>query len=92
MFIEMLRRHHVVLSIFMANGDAQLPLTLTQRILVSSVLCSAVALAASIKPVCLVLLLMALYDLLSSLPLPSSCMSSPRAHRCLPASPSPPCV
>ncbi len=37
-FIEMLRRHHVVLSIFMANGDAQLPLTLTQRILVSSVL------------------------------------------------------
>jgi hypothetical protein len=34
-FIEMLRRHHVVLSIFMANGDAQLPLSLNQRVLVS---------------------------------------------------------
>jgi hypothetical protein len=33
-FVEMVKRHHVVLSIFLANGDAQLPLTLPQRILV----------------------------------------------------------
>ena len=37
-FIEMLRRHHVVLSIFMANEDAQLPITLAQRVLVSALL------------------------------------------------------
>ena len=33
-FVEMLRRHHVVLSIFMAHGDAQLPLNVTQRVTV----------------------------------------------------------
>jgi hypothetical protein len=36
-FFDMMRRHHVVLSIFMANGEAQLPLTLSQRVLVSAV-------------------------------------------------------
>jgi hypothetical protein len=33
--LEMLRRHHVVLSVFMAHEDAQLPLTLPQRVAVS---------------------------------------------------------
>jgi hypothetical protein len=36
-FMEMVRRHHVVFSIFLAQGDAQLPLNLTQRILVGNV-------------------------------------------------------
>ncbi len=30
----MVRRHHVVFSIFLAHGDAQVPLTLTQRVMV----------------------------------------------------------
>ena len=32
--MEMVRRHHVVFSIFMAQEDAQVPLTLTQRVTV----------------------------------------------------------
>jgi hypothetical protein len=35
-FFDMMRRHHVVLSILLANGEAQLPLTLSQRVLVSA--------------------------------------------------------
>ena len=35
-FVEMLRRHHVVLSIFMAHGDAQLPISTTQRVTVGA--------------------------------------------------------
>ncbi len=39
-FLETLRRHHVLLSIFMAHPDAQLTLSLPQRVVVLACLVS----------------------------------------------------